>query len=158
VYANRNRLSNFAVSQQFDPIADFFEQPGTDEIERADLRLPIRSRRKPVQITDVDDREFFLEYIGEAAFGNSALKRHLAAFEPGGGTAAGAGFLSLGAPSAGHPLAGTRTPAEAFCIFLCSWRRSQLSESHLKIPLKGKQKLKIRSISFKNYFSSILTR
>jgi hypothetical protein len=132
---NRDRLSNFAVGKKFDSIADFFQQSCSDEIERADFGLASLPRLKFVQVPNVDYRKFLFEYIGETALGNSALKRHLAAFEPGRCPSAGARFLSLRTPSGSHPLAGTRAATKAFRILFCSWRRSQFSESHMKISL-----------------------
>ena len=67
------------------------------------------------QVAQVDDVEFLLENVGEAALGQAAHQGHLAAFEAAAVAVAGAGLLAVAAAAgvdavaragaAAHPLA-----------------------------------------------------
>jgi hypothetical protein len=85
---------------------------------------------KGVQHPDIHHRKIGAERIVEAAFGQTAMQRHLAAFEPEAARIPRAGFLSLVAPAGG--LAQLRADAAADADFPSARaaRRTQFVEFH----------------------------
>jgi hypothetical protein len=65
-----------------------------------------------------------LEDIGEAALGEAAVERHLAALKSAFLAESRAGVLSLAAARGGLSVAGTHAPPNAFAAFLLAGRRS----------------------------------
>ena len=66
---------------------------------------------EPVQGAEIDDLQGLCKDVVEAALGDAAGQRHLAAFKTNTDLAAGAGLLALVAAAAGLAVAGAGAPA-----------------------------------------------
>src|SRR5712692_5048277 len=84
VRSDVERLSHIAVAKNHHAVVPrelaLLNNPALDHQVRSDL---IGRLEATVEIGEVHFDPFFLEYVGEAAFGQSPLKRHLAAFKTG---------------------------------------------------------------------------
>src|SRR5579884_192474 len=104
--AHRQRDTNLAVAEDLVALALRIDQPGREQLRRADLAGEAR------QVPQVHRLVLHPEGVGEAAaIGQPLHQGKLAAFEIRRNTAAGAGLLPLGSPAS--RLAATRAMATA---------------------------------------------
>src|ERR1043165_816748 len=87
-----------------------------------------------LEVRDVHDGVLFLEDVGEAALRQTAMQRHLAAFEAGHAREAGAGLLPLLAAARGLAVSGSRTAADALLRVTRAFFRFEFAQFHWFTP------------------------
>lgn len=84
-----------------------------------------------IEITDIDDADHIAEVlVVETPFWKTAVKRHLTAFEPDTGSAAGTGLLALVPLAGGLAVAGAFAAPKALDAMLGTWIGSVFVKLH----------------------------
>lgn len=124
--ADGERVFEFAIAKDFDAIMDVVGEK-TVGLEGSDINGG--SGGEGIELGEVQDVEVLAEGVDKTAFGEAALKGHLAAFKARMGSGAGAGFLAFVTEASGFSEAGTGTTADAFGFFDGAFGGSKAGES-----------------------------
>jgi hypothetical protein len=84
-----------------------------------------------LEITEIDKGVYLLVQRFKTALGQTALQRHLTAFEAGFDSAATAGILTLMALPGGFAIAGTGAASDALTILCRADSRPQITQIHI---------------------------
>ncbi|SBW10187.1 hypothetical protein KL86DPRO_60065 [uncultured delta proteobacterium] len=124
---NRERGRKFAVAENLHGIPRLGEAAFVDVVNGYRALAFKRGKQK----REIDDLIPHAEgVVLEAALGQTALQRHLAAFKPGGHAATGAGVLALVAFARGAARAGAAAATDAFTVLAFFREGVQLMQLH----------------------------
>src|ERR1035438_8138764 len=122
---HRNLARQIARSQHFEPSAQLLDDAQLQQpawIELVTLQL--------LQAPYIHDRVFFPEYVGEAAFRQTPVQRHLAAFKPAHDAIARNGFRALRTAARIFAAARAHTLSDTLLLLLLPSRRLQITQIH----------------------------
>src|SRR5579884_3498424 len=123
---NGHLAREFAIAENFQTIAEFFDNTGRNErLGREVIAIELFER------ADVQDRVFFFEDVGEAALRQTAMQRHLAALEAAHQAVARDRLRTFGTATRIFTAASTHALPNTLLLVLLALRRPQIAEIHL---------------------------
>src|SRR3954468_8325860 len=119
-------LGELAVAEHLDAVVLALDETGLAKGRLIDRGAVVEA----LEVREVHDRVDLLEDVGEAALRQTAVQRHLAAFESAHAREAGAGLLSLFTASGGLAVARSRAAADALLRVARALFRFEVAEFH----------------------------